>query len=242
MLADLERCQVEPERAELPAQLGDLAPGHPAEAVGGERLLDLDQLGVEVGRAAVASGPRRRLAGEGRARPAQSLGDEPEALAVRLVREAPPELAIGLGQVLGVAGEARRQRPGHPVLRHRGGDRLHEPRGHGLVAVQDVIGVDAQGLLGDLGGDPRVAVAVAADPAPPVQERPHPRRPRPAPTGVGRGPRRSAGDRVERLVEDPVEARRQREQRRVEERHAGAHFVERRRGHEAQVRGPPQQR
>ena len=51
------------------------------------------------------------LAGQRRARPAQPLGDEPEPLAVRLVREAAAELAVGLGQVLGVAGQPRRERP-----------------------------------------------------------------------------------------------------------------------------------
>ncbi len=107
VLADLERGEVEPERADLPAQIGDLAPGDPLEAVGDERLGDLDQLGVEVAGRLVAPGQGRRLPDERGARPAQPLGDEPEALAVRLVGEAPAELAVGLGQVLGVAREAR---------------------------------------------------------------------------------------------------------------------------------------
>ena len=41
VLADLERREVEPERRHLPAQLGDLAPGDPLEAVVDERRLDL---------------------------------------------------------------------------------------------------------------------------------------------------------------------------------------------------------
>ncbi len=63
VLADLERGQVEPERRELPAQLGHLAPGDPAEAVVDERGLELGQLLVE-GRGVRRSGrsavrPRR---------------------------------------------------------------------------------------------------------------------------------------------------------------------------------------
>ena len=68
------------------------------------------ELGVELGGRRVAPGQWRRLADERSPRPAQPLGDEPEPLAVRLVREAPAELAVGLGQVLGVAREPGRER------------------------------------------------------------------------------------------------------------------------------------
>ena len=190
----------------------------------------------------VPAGQRRRLAGEGRAGSAKPLGDEPEALPVRLVGKAPAELAVGLGQVLGVAGQARHDRPGDLVRGDGGGDRLHQPRGHGLVAAQDVVRVDPQRLLGDLGGDLRVAVAVAADPAPPPEERRDAGRSRPGPAGVGGGARGSPGRSVERRVERPVEPRRHGEQGGVEERHGRAHLVERRRRHEPEVRGPPEQR
>ena len=79
----------------------------------------------------VASGPRRRLAGQRRPRAPQPLGDEPEALPVRLVREASPELPVGLGQVLGVAGEARRERPrrrGRPASPRRSSASAAWPR------------------------------------------------------------------------------------------------------------------
>ncbi len=233
---------MEAEGAELPAQLGDLAPGHPAQAVGGERVLDLDQLGVELGRGAVATGECGRFAGQGRPRAAEPLGDEPEALPVGLVREAPPELSIGLRQVLRIAGQARGERSRHLVGGRRGGDRLHQARCDGLIAVEDVVGVDPQGLLGDLGGHARMAVPVTADPAAPVEERPHPRRPGAAPRGVRGRPVRPAGRLVERLVEHPVEPRRQGEQRGIEEGHPGPHLVERGGGDQAQVRGPPQER
>ena len=104
-----------PNVADLPAAVRDLAPGDPVEPVGDERLLDLGQLRVELLGPRVAAGQRSRLAGQRGPRPAQPLGDEPEALAVRLVGEAAAELAVGLGQVLGVAGEARRERAARPA-------------------------------------------------------------------------------------------------------------------------------
>ena len=242
VLADLERGEVEPERPELPAQFRDLAPGGAAETVGDERVGDLGQLRVELLGRRVAPGQRRRLADEVRARPAQPLGDEPEALAVRLVGEAAAELAVGLGQVLGVACQARGERPRHAIARGRGRDRLHQPRRDGLVAAQDVVGLDAQRALGDLRGHARVAVTVPADPAPEPQERPDAWRPRPRPAGVRGGTRRATRRRIERRVERPVEPRDDREQRGVEERHRRPHLVERGRADDAQVRGPPQQR
>ena len=65
VLADLERREVEPERADLPAQVGDLAPGDALEAVGEERVLELGELGVElVGRRRIgrSAAPARRSA------------------------------------------------------------------------------------------------------------------------------------------------------------------------------------
>ena len=165
VLADLERGEMEPERPELPAQFRDIAPGGPAETVGDEGVADLDQLRVQVGWGGEAPGQWRRLADQVRARPPQPLGDEPEALAVRLVGEAAAELAIGLREVLGVACQARRDRSRHTVGRGRGGDRLHQPGRDRLVPAQHVVGLDPQRALGDLGGHARVAVTVPADPA-----------------------------------------------------------------------------
>ena len=66
VLADLERGEVESERADLPAKVGDLAPGDPVEAVRDERLLELGQLRVELDSAVVVpAGARGRLARSG---------------------------------------------------------------------------------------------------------------------------------------------------------------------------------
>ncbi len=102
--------------------------------------------------------------------------------------------------------------------------------------------MDAQRLRGDLRGHARVAVAVAADPRPRLQERPDTRRSRPRPARVGRGTVRPSGRRVERRIERPVQPRDDREQGRVEEGHRRADLIERGRADEAQIRGPPQQR
>ena len=53
-----------------------------------------------------------------------------------------------------------------------GGDRLHQPDGHRLVAVEHVVGLDPERVSGRLGGHVRVAVAIAADPAAPMRGTP----------------------------------------------------------------------
>ena len=92
VLADLQARKVEAERRQAPAQVLDLAVRHAGQAVGDERRLDLDELQVERRRRGVAVGGRIAV-DEARSRPAQPLGDEAEAPAVRLVGEAPDQLA-----------------------------------------------------------------------------------------------------------------------------------------------------
>ena len=224
-----------PNVAELPAQLRDLAPGDPLQAVLDERGLELGQLRVEVRGVVVVAGARTRVVGQRHPRPAQPLGDEPEPLAVRLVREAAAELAVGLGQGLGVARQAVGQRSGDARRRRGRGHGLHQPHRHRLVAVEDVVGLDPQRPLGHLGRHGRVAVAVAADPRPEAQERRDARR-------SGARPRPRAPGRVERRVGRAVQPWHEREQRRIEHGHRRAHLVERLGGHGAQVGGPPQER
>ncbi len=171
VLADLERGQVEAECAELPAEFRYLTPGDALEPILDERILDLDEFRVELSRVAVATTQRRGFTGQRRPSAAEPLCDEPEPLPIRLVREAPPQLPIRLGQVLGIA-----RQPGHdltrdPVGRDGGRERLHMPRRDGFVPAQDVVGLDPKRLLGCFRGDLRVPVPIAADPAPPVEER-----------------------------------------------------------------------
>ena len=174
MLADLERRQVEPECRQLPAQFGHLAPRDPRQPLVRERLLDLAQLRIQVIGGVVVARAGTRFPGQHRPRATQSLGDEPEALAVRLVRETPPELPIGLGQVLGVARKTRGKRPGKVLMRGRRRHRLHESQRHGLVPVEHVVGLDPQRPQRHVRGHARIAVAIAADPGPEPDERRHP--------------------------------------------------------------------
>ena len=131
VLADLQRGEVEPERLELPAEVLDVAPRDPAEAIGDERLLDLGQLRIELVRGVVAARERRLLAGQERAGPAEALRDEAEPLAVRLAGESAAELAIELRQEVGVAGEAR----GRAADRARRRFRMRRPSGTSRVAT-----------------------------------------------------------------------------------------------------------
>ena len=196
----------------------------------------------------IAAGARRGLRVEAGPGATQSLGDEPEALAVRLLGEPATEQSVRLGQLLGIAGQARRQSPrgraGRRAIpgRRRGRRHgLHEAIRDGLVAAQDVVRVDAQRPFRDVGGHARVAVAVAADPAAPAQERPDPRRPCAGPGGSAAPSSAAARGRIHGPVDDPREPRREREQRRVEERHRRPDLVEHGRRDRSQVRGPPQE-
>ena len=161
---------MEPERGELPAQLRDVAPGDPLEPVGDQRILDLPQLLIERVGVRVRTGPRAGLARDRGTRATQSLRDEPEPLAVRLIREAAAQLAICLGQLFSVPGESRRERLGDTLVGGRDRDRLHQTKRDRLVAVQDVVGLDAQRVCRQLRGHGRVPVPVPADPRPETQE------------------------------------------------------------------------
>ena len=130
-----------------------------------------------------------------------------------------------------------------PVGGGRRRERLHQPGGDRLVAAQDVVGVDPQRLLGDLGGHLGVAVAVAADPAAPAQERPDARRPRPASARcrrpgpsrarrAGRAPRRAPG----RAAGSTVNSVASKNAIAVRTSSSGVGRDD------AQVRGPPQER
>ena len=169
VLADLERREVEAERLR-PASAGPgPRPRRPGRARPRRaRRWSYAELGVQDAPRPVAAGARRRaLAGEGRARAAEPLGDRAEALAVGLVGEARAGAGASLsGSSSASAASARSSAPVDALAGRRGGDRLHQPRRDRLVAVQDVVGLDAQAACGDVRGHVRVAVAVAADPAP----------------------------------------------------------------------------
>ena len=121
----------------------------------------------------------------------------PEALPVRLAWEALPRRSAATRAAPGRraarrAARSRSSRVGRRVAAIVCMSRV----GHGLVAAQDVVGLDAHRLAGDLGGHVGVAVAVAADPRAPAQERRHARRPGAGPARVAGRPRRRPASRV----------------------------------------------
>src|SRR5207253_3443784 len=97
---------------------------------------------------------------------AQALGHRPESTSIRLAGEPPIELAREIGQLFRVAGKSALESVGQPVIGDTRRDGLHEPLAYVLVAAQHVVGLDSDRLSGDLGGDRRIAVTVATDPAP----------------------------------------------------------------------------
>ncbi len=208
MLPDLHRRQVEAERLDLPPQVLQLAPGQSRRAARIQRPLQDVQVRQE---------GRRPVVAAGRARPGrgQPVRRETELAAVRRVRERSPQLARDGGQRLGVAVQrpAERRARTDVVLRDR--ERPRDPPRGGLQPAQDVIGLDRHRRARDLRRHARVAVAVAADPRVPSQERIERRRPR------------AAAVRVERAVHLPVDGRERREDRLVEQREHRAHLVQR---------------
>ena len=204
VLAYLELGQMESERADLPTQFGDLTPGDSVQTLGHERIRDLGQLGLKVGRDRVAARPWRGLADERCSRPAEPLRDEPESLSVRLVRESAAKLAVGLRKVLGIAREPGRQGTRNVLAGRSRGDGLHETGRDRFVAVQHVVSLDPERSEGDVGGHSGVSVAVPADPATGSQEWTDAWRPRPRSAAVRSRPTRTALRTVQRTVERPI--------------------------------------
>ncbi len=98
-------------------------------------------------------------------------------------------------------------------------DGLLEPIDDVAVAVEDVIGLDAERRARHVGGDSRMSVTVGTDPGAPAQERLGNR--------LARAAAVLAAAVEERGVEGAVQLRRDAEQRLVEKDHRRAHLVER---------------
>ena len=211
VLPHLELGQVEPEGLHLPDQPLQVAVRRPRRTGLRQRALHDVEVGLELRGRAV------REVRVARPRRGDPLGQEVDDPTVRLVggvardprgqRRGQAALALPQGAQLGGAGGAGRVE-GEPV---RG------LAGRRLELQQGVLGGHRRGGLGDLGGDVRVAVAVAADPRPEPRERAH-RRSRGA-RGVGQQP----------VVEAAVHGRQHVGQGRLEHVDHGADLVEHRR-------------
>jgi hypothetical protein len=165
MLTDLQLGEVEAERLDLPDQVLQLPVRLAYRTRLDQGVLHDPQVGEEVGRAVVAQ--------VGVAPPGglDAFGGVQDELAVRLARRALGDVGDQLG--LGRAGAGQRAAQGGGgwcralVRRERAADAgAGEAQG-----AQDVVRLDPDRLAGDLRGDVRVAVAVAADPATDAQER-----------------------------------------------------------------------
>ena len=208
MLPDLHGGQVEAERLGLPPQVLELAPGQSGRPARVQRPLQDVQVRQEGGGTVV---PAVR-AGPGRGQPVRR---QPQLAAMGRVGERPPQLPGDGGQGVGVTVQRAAERAArrHVLLRDR--ERPCDPPGGGLQPPQHVVGLDRHRRTRHLGRHARVAVAIAADPRVPSQERFERRRPR------------AAAVRVEPAVHLPVHGRERGEDRLVEQRQHGAHLVER---------------
>ena len=240
MLPELDRREVEAERLDLPAEILDLAERHSRQPVGDQAALHLFELGDQLLRLLVASTDWAAFFSKVGPRPAQPLHDRAQPPSVRFVGVPASHVSHRLGYFLGVARQARLEsglylRPWH-VRRDRG----QQSSGHGLVAAQQMVGVDARHLACQLSGDRGIAVPVAADPRTPPQECGHACRSRARPTRIarqsrveGRTPAAAAitpagrfRRPLKRPIEVPVDARNDPEDGLIEEGHGGPDLVD----------------
>ncbi len=163
------------------------------------------------------------------------------------------QLLVGLAEVPAVLLQPRRQAGLDAIVRMRRRHGVHEAGGHRLQPVEHVVGPDGGSLARRFRRHAGMPVPVGAHPRSPAQEGPDRRGPRARAPRVGGRPAGSApgirpvlgddpGGAVERVIERPVEPRRDHEQGLVEEEQGIADLVERRGPLHAQRRGPPQQR
>ena len=124
----------------------------------------LGQLLEELCHGVVAAGMGHPRLGQDTPSPAQVFGHRAQALPERLIRESATQHAHRLGQRLLVDHQSSGQPLAQTVRRDGRGEGLHEARADGLVATQDMVAGDAQGLSRDLRRHVGVAVPIAADP------------------------------------------------------------------------------
>jgi hypothetical protein len=176
VLAQVQRREVEAEDLGLGHEGREPARGQPLALVGPQALLHEAEVpeegpGRSVGaRARAMVGPPGSPRGLER-RPELAV-DERHLLAVGLADVALGRAARLVGEERRVGGHALRELGRHPVLLGRAQQSAHPVQG-APVEPQDHRPVLPQRLLGHGRGDVRVAVAVAADPAPEAEEERH---------------------------------------------------------------------
>ena len=210
VLPDLELRQVEPERLRLPEEVLELPVGEPLRAGGGQRPLDDAEVvteGVRVGVPAARLAPGRRQAVRGQSASIRRCGESASRRSQlagdhREERPRPPRAA---GRSSWVAGVSRSEAVRDLAMRRASDSRPSRTCSDAISTARRVTSAVTS----------RVAVPVAADPRPPSEERPiERRRSRP---GTGR----------ERAIHLAGHDGQHVEDRLVEQRHLGAHLVQR---------------
>ena len=177
VLPHLHGRQVEAERLDLPAQVLQLAPRQPRRAAGLERPLQRLDVGQEG-----SPGPRRRRGRRRGSRPAGARPDPASADAARRAACDPSSVATS-GSASASRSSARRSARLGGTSRSETDSVRAIRRAAASMPAQRVVGLDRHRGPRDLGRDGRVAVAIAAHPGAPSQERLERR--------LGRAPQRS---------------------------------------------------
>ena len=230
VLAYLELGEVEPEGLDLPSEVLDGAARHPNEPIGHQRALDDIEISEEIAWRLVPAARGSRVAGQVVSTPPEPLGNRPEPAAVGLIGKAPAECGVEVRELVRIVEQPDRQLAIHVRGRDDNRERLHEAGGDGLVAPEDVIGLDPCSVLRDLGRDPGMPVTIATDPAAEPQDRGQRRRGE-LTTAMGWRDCRQQG---------ALHRGHERVEGRIEEDEGGPDFVERSRDLGPDLGGPPQ--
>jgi hypothetical protein len=217
VLADVHRRQVEAEHLRPPPDIAQPPVGQRGQPRAAQARVDEIEIGAVVARIGVAA----LGAGAGGVQAGQH---EPQLLPDHLVRRARPGARRHLRQAGPVDLERAlqlRHRAGAP---HRDGQLAPERLDVGHVAGEDELALPLERAAGHVGGDVRVAVAIAADPGAPAQERADLER-------LARPGRR------QRVLQLAVDQRRHVEERGLEHLQPGPHLVARRRPGGARLLG-----
>ena len=222
VLTDLEIREVKAERLRLPDELVQLSIRLAGSPRRGERILYPEKVVDQLIRARVGQGEVRA------AGCSDSLGNEQEELAVGLPWRPPANRrcasAGDLSRDAKAAEKACVGRRGRVV----GGQPSADAGARSFQTAKNVLGLDEQGLAGDLSGDVRVPVSITADPAAEPQKR----------RCGWEACARILG--VERRAELPVDRGNQTEQRLIEDPHESADLIERLQLLAPQLGGPPE--
>ena len=166
VLADVDARQVQPDGVGGAHDVAQHPVGDPLALVGPQRAVHhLEVAQVLLRAQVVPPGHVRGALVVALARVLQARVDVRALEPVGLLGVEPDEAVVDLGEVTPVPGEAAAQVLGHPDEPRRDRELLHQLLDQADLDAHAALGVDPHGLVGELGGDVGVAVAVTAHPA-----------------------------------------------------------------------------